>query len=75
VNWLDTEESAWLFRLDGRRQVHLALEPVECHVARRFAFGKDSPRCNSSFELGEALTHLSRRLLHGRIVFVGCGIG
>jgi hypothetical protein len=75
MNWRNTEERAWLFWLDGRREVHLTLEPVECQVARRFAFGKYPPRCDSSFELGEAFAHLRRRLLHGCIVFFRCRIG
>lgn len=38
-------------------------------------FQEDAPSRDSRFELGEALTHLHRRLLHGGIVIAGGGNG
>jgi len=68
VKWRDAEASAWLFGPNGRREVHLAFEPVEGKVARRFAFGEDPPSCDARSELVEALTHQANSFLHGRVV-------
>ena len=68
MKWQDAEDSAWLFTRNRRREVHLAFKPVECEVARRFAFRENPPSRDARSDLVQALTHQANRLLHGCVV-------
>lgn len=68
MKWRDAKERAWLVARDWRREVHLALEPIECKIARRFAFRKNPASRYTRSELVEALMHDADGLLHRCVV-------
>lgn len=62
------EGSSRLAGGDWRGEIHFALEPVECQVARCFAFRKHAPSRYTRAELIQALVHQADGLLHADII-------